>query len=407
MGFWGTLGDVFLGPDGISNNAYQQIQGPQQYNQATQRLGQMANASAPQVNADQISSNNMLQSRANLNGTATNLAAIASGQQQGAGQIAVNRQVGAAQAQQAAQAQAARGGNAALAMRNAARNQADIGMQGAGQAAQAQQSDQLAANQQLGSIYGNMYNQDAQTAAQTAFANQNANLQQQGLQQQALGQQLGWDQATINEQIAKTAAEDNQKGIGGSFLSAVGGIIGARSDVRVKHDIADGQDKAMTAVQTLAPVTFAYNDPRDGVGPQLGTTAQDLEKAGLGHVVVDAPGGKIVDGAKLATANTAMIAALGNRLAQIEGGKPGAAQGQPPYDLVVGAPRPTASPAGYSLVVGAPIPTRSPSAYGLEVGAPVPTSQQGVSTGQGLAALVAALAKRSDSSSGTPAGKRQ
>jgi len=396
MGFWDTLGNVFLGPDGLSNNAYQQIQGPQQYNQATQRLGQMANQQAPQVDVNQIGSNNMAQSRANLMGTAGNLSAIASGQQQGAGQIAVNRQVGAANAQQAAMAQAARGGNAALAMRNAARNQADIGLQGAGQAAQAQQSDQLAANQQLGSIYGNMYGQDAQTAAQAAFANQNANLQQQGLQQQALGQQLGWDQATINEQIAKTAAEDNQKGIGGSFLSAVGGIIGARSDVRVKHNIADGQDKAMAAVQTLAPVTFAYNDPRDGVGPQLGTTAQDLERAGLGHVVVDAPGGKIVDGAKLSTANTAMIAALGNRLAQIEaGGQPQKPPGAGGYDLVVGAPHPTAQAGGgYDLVVGSPVVTGQaappPSSYGLSVGAPVVVNPD----------------KRRDPRSGAPSGRR-
>lgn len=381
MGFWDTLGTAFFGGDGLTNNAYQQIQAPQLNAQQSQQLGTLANQQAPTVGASQLNASNMSQSRAGLASTANNLGAIASGQQQGAGQIAVNRQVGAAQAQQAAQAQAARGGNAALAQRNAARNQADIGLAGAGQAAQAQQSDQLTANQQLGSIYGNMYgqdanvaNQNAQLSQQAALANQNANIQEQGVNLNALGQ-------VTSDQATRANAEHGEAGIGGSFLNAVAGVFGGHSDARLKNNIADGQGKAMQAVQSLAPVTFAYNDPREGAGQQLGTTAQDLEKAGLGHVVVNTPGGKVVDGFKLSTANTAMIAALGNRLAQLEGGNqpptaPAAVQSaqtaQPQYIMSVGTPR-DVHPPQYDLVVGQPQDIPSPprrDSYVLKVGTP-------------------------------------
>jgi len=37
--------------------------------------------------------------------------------------------------------------------------------------------------------------------------------------------------------------------------------------------------------------------------------------------VIDTPEGKIVHGAKLAGANTAMLAALGKRVSELEGGK--------------------------------------------------------------------------------------
>lgn len=345
MGFWGTLWDsssIPLSTDWAfgadpHNQAYKQIQGPQQYGYATNALGKFAQQDAPQVQGSQLNTANINQSRAGLNNTANNLSAIASGQQQGAGQIAVNRQVGQAQAQQAAQAQSARGGNSALAMRNAARNQADLGLAGAGQAAQAQQTDQLTANQQLAGIYGGMYGQDASVAAQNAqlaqqaqLANQQSTLQQRNLALGAYNQQLGWDQAQTNADIARVQAQQNAKGGFGDFAGAIGGIIGNFSDVRLKNNVADGQGQAMQAVNSLAPLTYAYNDQSMGQGPQLGTTAQDLERAGLAHTVIDTPQGKMVDGGKLSTANTAMIAALGNRLAMLENSR------MPPRDASKG-----------------------------------------------------------------------
>lgn len=151
--------------------------------------------------------------RQGLVDTTGRLGAIAAGTQQGAGEMAVNAQVGRANAAQMAAARASRGANAALAYRNAMRNQADIGLAGAGQAGAARLQDQAAANSQLGTMYGNLYGQDAAIAAQNAqlgqaaqIANQQARIQSQAqndaMQIQALGQLLGWDQQQINAHLA-------------------------------------------------------------------------------------------------------------------------------------------------------------------------------------------------------------
>jgi hypothetical protein len=207
----------------------------------TTQLGQIANTAqsraAPTMSAAQLATGNIDQSRGGMMRVAGNLGAIASGANAGAGELAVNRGISSANAAQMSAARNVRGANAALAYRNAARNTADIGLAGAGQAAQAQMSDQQAANAQLGQIYGNMYGQDASVAGQNAtLAQQAASANQQSaittraqndaLQIQALGQQLGWDQTRINAEIAKAQANAQDKGILGGLLQA-GGQIGA------------------------------------------------------------------------------------------------------------------------------------------------------------------------------------
>jgi len=108
-------------------------------------------------------------------------------------------------------------------------------------------------------------------------------------------------------------------------LTALAAGIGAyaASDRRLKTDVKDGDAAASKASSKLPAFAFAYKDARFGKGKQLGVMAQDLERAGLGHTVVDTPGGKVVHGTKLATANTAMIAAMGRRLAELERKKAG------------------------------------------------------------------------------------
>jgi hypothetical protein len=101
------------------------------------------------------------------------------------------------------------------------------------------------------------------------------------------------------------------------------GAAAVASDRRLKTDISDGDAAANQATKKLSPFAFAYKDPKYGAGKQLGVMAQDLESAGLGHAVMDTPQGKMVHGAKLATSNTAMIAALGRRLAKVEAEKAG------------------------------------------------------------------------------------
>ena len=93
----------------------------------------------------------------------------------------------------------------------------------------------------------------------------------------------------------------------------------ALSDERHKEDIRGGEKKAKRAIEGLKAYAYKYKDERNGKGEQLGPMAQDLEKAGLGHAVVDTPKGKYVDGAKAALSSLALVAALGKRVKKLEG----------------------------------------------------------------------------------------
>lgn len=164
------------------------------------------------------------QSRGQMQSLADRLNSVARGTEAGAGELAVNRQVGQAQAQQTAQANMARGGNTAMAARNAARNTADIGVAGAGQAAMAQMNDQNAANQQLSGLLSNMRGQDIGIGQ----GNQQSQLSQEQLNQQAqlgyLAQLLGVDQATLQAQLGKAQIAAGDKGIFPYLLQAGGQI---------------------------------------------------------------------------------------------------------------------------------------------------------------------------------------
>ncbi len=148
----------------------------------------------------------------------------ANGQRQGAGELAVQRQAGNAMAQQTSAAQMARGANSALAARTAARNNASIGVNAAGQAGIAQMQDQQSAQNQLGGLLGSMRGGDIQTAG----ANQQAQLGQQQLQLGALAQMLGIDEAALRQDLAKRGIDAGDKGNLGTILQ-IGGQIGAAS----------------------------------------------------------------------------------------------------------------------------------------------------------------------------------
>lgn len=90
------------------------------------------------------------------------------------------------------------------------------------------------------------------------------------------------------------------------------------SDRRLKKRVRSADDDASEAASKLPAFAYAYKDKRFGEGKQLGPMAQDLEKAGLGHTVLNTPGGKVVHGAKLALANTAMVSAMARRLDSLE-----------------------------------------------------------------------------------------
>lgn len=209
------------------------------YDQATQQIAAAAQAAqarrAAQLQGQyRLDPGQMSETRAGALGVANRLGAIASGQQAGAGELAVNRQLSAAQAAQVAQARMARGGNAALAARTAARNQADIGLAGASQAAQAQMEDQQAANAQLGSLYSSLYGQDANVAAQNAqlgqqaaIENLRAEMAQRGMndaqQMNAIQQRLAWEQSQVNARLAKEGLPPQQS-FAGNLLQGAGGL---------------------------------------------------------------------------------------------------------------------------------------------------------------------------------------
>jgi hypothetical protein len=113
----------------------------------------------------------------------------------------------------------------------------------------------------------------------------------------------------------------------GSFIDkwgpAIAGGLGyaTKSDRRAKTDIKDGDAHATKALEKLGSYDYRYKDERDGKGEQFGVMAQDLEDAGLGHAVINTSKGKYVDGGKLSTSNTALVAALARRVKKLEEGK--------------------------------------------------------------------------------------
>lgn len=321
----------FVGGDASKRLNNTNVQGMEQ---AQQQLSGLSSAQAPTVQGYQLNADQMNQSRAGQMGVADRLGAVAGGQQAGAGEIAVNRQMGQAQANQIAMARSQRGANSAIAARNAARNSADMGLAGAGQAAQAQMSDQQAANAQLGQIYGSMYGQDAQVAAQNAqlnqqaaLANQDAQLKSRALQIQALGEQRGWSQAQIDLELKRAGVEVADKGIVAGLFSGGGGMMSAASDERLKTDVADGGDDADELMRTLRPKRYRYLDEKKhGAGPRLGIMAQDLERSKLGKsavVTIDREGHLGFDLGKGTSAALAAVARLDERLRKIEGKREG------------------------------------------------------------------------------------
>lgn len=227
--------------------------------------------------------------------------ALAALQRQSQGQDSVSQmQLRQALAQQLAQQRSMAAGasprNAAGAARTAAIQMGRANTASAGQQSVAGLAERNQANQAYGQLVGQLRGQDLSAATQS--------------RQNALS---GYGAANTG---AAQPSWIQQYG------PAIAGGIAAASDRRLKTDIAPGDDKANEAIAGLRPYTYAYKQPQAyGTGQQLGTTTQDLARAGLGQAVIRTPAGEMVDAGKLSGANTAMIAALGRRVAELEGGK--------------------------------------------------------------------------------------
>ncbi len=220
MGFM----DVMFGNTGKGPSDYQK---DSQFQDRNQIMGQINsglagvnNRNAPQAaNSSAFAPMQMQQ--------AQQLQAIASGQQKGAGELAVQRQINSALAAQQAQARMARGGNAALTARESARNSAGLGLAGAGQAQQAAMQDQMNAQGMLTQALGQGRGQDQQMA----LANLDAQLKSRGMDDAQriafLSQLTGMNAAELQAKTGLYSAGMQDKGIFGSLLSAGGQILGA------------------------------------------------------------------------------------------------------------------------------------------------------------------------------------
>jgi len=276
-----------------------------------QGLTQLLNQQAAQVDPTQ-----QAQFRAMQLAQAQQLQRIASGQQQGAGELAAQRQVRNALAAQQAQARMARGGqNAALAFRNAANNAANIGLAGAGQAQQAALQDQANAQNSLTGVIGQGRTQDLGLGTTNAQLTQNQYGQNLGALTSLNNQQLGANQASMQ-------ATNQQPGLLGGLLNAAGSIVGAavKSDENLKTDIEDGGHDIDSMLGNLVAKTYRYKDPdRYGDGKRVGIMAQDLLKSDAGsHIVRAAPDGLEIDAGKAISAALAATARLHERLKKVE-----------------------------------------------------------------------------------------
>lgn len=186
--------------------------------------------------------------------------------------------------------------NSPMAALHAAQNMGRLGAGMSGQAALAGIQERAAANKALSDMIMQGRQQDANIAL---GARQNAISGYGGIPKE----QSNFDKAAPFLQMGADAAAAAAK----------------TSDRNAKHDIEDGNGKANRAIEAIAPYVYRYKNPAHGTKRELGVMAQDLEAAGLGHAVRETDDGtKIVDIPSLATANTAMIAALGKRVAELE-----------------------------------------------------------------------------------------
>lgn len=99
--------------------------------------------------------------------------------------------------------------------------------------------------------------------------------------------------------------------------AGIGGMM-AMSDRRTKKDIESGEKGADKLLKGLKPYKFRYKSTENGEGEHLGIMAQDLERVAP-QTVISTPKGKMVHGARLATALAAALPGLDKRLSKLEG----------------------------------------------------------------------------------------
>lgn len=203
--------------------------------------------------------------------------------------------IGQLQSQQQSIAAGASPMNAASAARTAAIQSARLGSGLAGQQAIAGLQERQQAQQQYAALLQALRSQDLESA----LAGRRNAMTGYGAAEQGAADKTWWEK-------------------NGPAIQAGASAIAA-SDRRLKTSVKDGDKHARKAAEGLGAHLFRYKDEGNGKGRQFGVMAQELERAGLGHAVIDTPRGKMVHGAKLATSTAAMVGSLARRLAKLEG----------------------------------------------------------------------------------------
>lgn len=279
-----------------------------------QGVGQYTNMQAPQLQmGDDPFRRAQLAQMQQLQG-------IASGQQQGAGELAVQRQAANAQAMQQAQARMARGGNAALAYRNAANQQAAIGSNAAGMSQQAADQDQMNAQGLMGQVGASGRGSDINVANANAGFQQNMNQLNSGNYLQFLNQLNQQNQNKYNADLGIGGQREGADAAKtGGLISGVGAAIA--SDERLKTDVTDARGDIDRMLDGLrGPVGWKYKEPaKHGDGRWTGVMAQDMERSEAGRRVVrDTPDGKMLDIPRAVSTTLAASARLHERLRALE-----------------------------------------------------------------------------------------
>jgi Chaperone of endosialidase len=298
-----------------------------QFQDRGQIMGQITPGMATNRQAPQTTTDNPFRS-AQLNQLGQ-LQGIASGQQQGAGELAVQRQAQNAQAAQQAQMRM-RGGGAGggLASLNQANAGAGISSNAMGMGQQAAMGDQMNAQGLAAQIAAQGSGQDQQTK----LANLDAQLKQMGMddaQRLAYLQQLtGMNATSLQTSVGamQAAQAGNKPGIFPGLLQ-VGGQLGAAalmpgamaSDERLKEEITDAGSEVDAMLDALHAKAYKYKDEKWGKGRRAGIMAQDLERSEAGkRIVMDTPEGKLLDVNKAVSAALASSARLNERIRKLE-----------------------------------------------------------------------------------------
>lgn len=165
--------------------------------------------------------------------------------------------------------------------------------------------------QNAGNMQMNFNQQIAQQRAREQMMNQEQYLQ---LLLQGRGQDLNAAAATAGMPTQGEKLLGMGVGLGSAALLA--------SDRRLKKNVKDGGKDADTLLAALKAHSYDYKDEKHGKGNQLGVMAQALEKVPGGkQAVINTPGGKMVDTAKLTGALAAAMGRMNERLSKVEGKK--------------------------------------------------------------------------------------